>query len=89
MTGNKALARTEIFSDGVFAIAITLLVLDIKVPTIGSILSVNVLVNAIVHLWPSYFAFLYSFGGILFHWKGGYKNTLRRAVLQTTTRFAK
>ena len=68
MTENKSLARLEMFSDGVFAIAITLLVLDIKVPPVDSIHSVNELVNALLHLWPSYFAFLYSFGGILIQW---------------------
>ena len=68
MTENKSLARLEMFSDGVFAIAITLLILEIKVPPIDSIHSVNDLVNALVHLWPSYFAFFYSFGGILIQW---------------------
>ncbi|MFI5153092.1 MAG: TMEM175 family protein [Chitinophagales bacterium] len=68
MTGNKSLGRVEMFSDGVFAIAITLLILEIKVPPQDSIHSVNGLVNALVHLWPSYFAFIYSFGGILIQW---------------------
>ena len=68
MIENKSLARLEMFSDGVFAIAITLLILEIKVPPIDSIHSVNDLVRALVHLWPSYFAFFYSFGGILIQW---------------------
>ncbi len=65
---NKSLVRLEAFSDGVFAIAITLLILEIKVPPVASIHSVNDLVHALVHLWPSYFAFVYSFGGILVQW---------------------
>jgi len=68
MTANKSLARVEMFSDGVFAIAITLLILEIKVPPLHSIHSTNDLVNALLHLWPSYFAFFYSFGGILVQW---------------------
>jgi len=68
MTANKSLARVEMFSDGVFAIAITLLILEIKVPPLSSIHSINDLVHALVHLWPSYFAFFYSFGGILVQW---------------------
>ena len=68
MTKNKSLARLEMFSDGVFAIAITLLILEIKVPPVDSIHSINDLVNALVRLWPSYFAFFYSFGGILVQW---------------------
>lgn len=55
------------FSDGVFAIAITLLILEIKVPR-DSIHSKDDLVNALVNLWPSFFAFSYSFGGILVQW---------------------
>jgi len=68
MAEHKSLNRLEAFSDGVFAIAITLLILEIKVPPIESIHSINDLVNALIHLWPSYFAFFYSFGGILIQW---------------------
>jgi len=68
MTADKSLARVEMFSDGVFAIAITLLILEIKVPPIESIHSVNDLIRALIQLWPSYFAFFYSFGGILIQW---------------------
>jgi uncharacterized membrane protein len=68
MAENKSLARVEMFSDGVFAIAITLLILEIKVPPLDSVHSVNDLINRLIHLWPSYFAFSYSFGGILVQW---------------------
>ncbi len=68
MIEKKSLARIEMFSDGVFAIAITLLILEIKVPPIDSIHSVNDLFDALIYLWPSYFAFFYSFGGILIQW---------------------
>ena len=68
MTESKSLARLEMFSDGVFAIAITLLVIEIKVPAHSSIHSANDLVDALIELWPSYFAFLYAFGGILVQW---------------------
>ena len=68
MTGNKSIARLEMFSDGVFAIAITLLIIEIKVPLHSSIHSAKDLVNALIDLWPSYFAFFYAFGGILVQW---------------------
>jgi len=68
MTESKSLTRLEAFSDGVFAIAITLLILEIKVPPLDSIHSTNDLVNAIIRLWPSFFALFYSFGGILIQW---------------------
>ncbi|MGB7292172.1 MAG: TMEM175 family protein [Thermodesulfobacteriota bacterium] len=48
--------RLEAFSDGVFAIAITLLVLEIKVPLSGSALGRELLI-----LWPSYLAYVISF----------------------------
>jgi len=68
MITTKSLTRVEAFSDGVFAIAITLLILEIKVPPVHSVHSVKDLVDALIHLWPSYFAFTYSFGGILVQW---------------------
>jgi uncharacterized membrane protein len=64
----KENARIEAFSDGVFAIAITLLILEIKVPPHESIHSVNDLWNGLLQLWPSYFAFFLSFGIILVSW---------------------
>jgi len=51
--------RLEAFSDGVFAIAITLLVLEIAVPRLG-----GGLLGAIVGEWPSYLAYLVSFATI-------------------------
>lgn len=48
-------SRLEAFSDGVFAIAITLLVLEIKVPPGGA------LAIGLVQLWPSYLAYAISF----------------------------
>ena len=50
----------EAFSDGVFAIAITLLVLEISVPA-GS---EGDLIGALVDQWPSYLAYFVSFSTI-------------------------
>jgi uncharacterized membrane protein len=55
-----SVARLEAFSDGVFAIAITLLVLDLNVPSPGS-LHGQPLIDALAHQWPAYFAYLVSF----------------------------
>jgi uncharacterized membrane protein len=52
--------RVEAFSDGVFAIAITLLVLEIAVPA-GS---EHDLWAAVVNEWPSYLAYLVSFSTV-------------------------
>jgi uncharacterized membrane protein len=59
-------ARMEAFSDGVFAIAITLLVLEISVPS-GS---ESDLWAALVGEWPSYLAYLVSFASIGAVWFG-------------------
>lgn len=53
-------SRLEAFSDGVLAIAITLLVLEVAVPA-GS---EEDLLGAIVEQWPSYLAYLVSFSTI-------------------------
>ncbi len=49
--------RMETFSDGVFAIAATLLVLEISVDTAHT----HDLGSALLHLWPSYLAYVTSF----------------------------
>ncbi len=53
-------ARTETFSDGVMAIAITLLVLDLSVPT-RSALGTGSLAHALGHEWPQFAAYVTSF----------------------------
>lgn len=58
--------RTEAFSDGVFAIAITLLVLDIRVPPS----EFNDLWGAIKDQWPSYVGYVTSFAAIGGIWLG-------------------
>ncbi len=50
--------RLEAFSDGVLAVAITLLVLDIKVPPISS---PHTLGHDLLHMWPTYAAYVTSF----------------------------
>lgn len=57
--------RIEAFSDGVFAIAITLLILEIKVPHIEDGKS---LATELLHLWSSYFGFIFSFVMIGIYW---------------------
>ena len=54
--------RNEAFSDGVFAIAITLLVLDLRLPGGGT------LTHQLLHVWPQYFAYVVSFLTIGIMW---------------------
>ena len=59
----ESTTRLEAFSDGVFAIAITLLILEIKVPH-----AEHGLWAGLAALWPSYVAFAMSFIVILIMW---------------------
>lgn len=56
--------RLEAFSDGVFAIAITLLILEIKVPSYD----VANLAREMLRQWPSYLAFFISFAFVGIMW---------------------
>src|SRR5215216_628511 len=55
-------------SDGVFAIAITLLVLDIRVPDIPENLVASELPRELLSLWPKYLGYFLSFVGISTFW---------------------
>ena len=50
-------SRTEAFSDGIFAIAVTLLVLELKVPQVEP----GGLADALLESWPSYATYVVSF----------------------------
>ena len=56
-------ARLETFSDGVFAIAATLLILDVNLPPDHGSLT-----HGLAHLWPSYAAYAVSFVTIGIMW---------------------
>src|SRR5262249_18484437 len=60
--------RLEAFCDGVFAIALTLLIIDIKVPASERIRSTRELWLALRHFGPSFFAFVLSFAIIFITW---------------------
>jgi len=67
----KETGRIEAFSDGVFAIAATLLVLEIHVPLAanGDALStVTELWNDLLHQWPHYLAYFMGFSTIVIMW---------------------
>ena len=58
-------SRTEAFSDGVFAIAITLLALNLAQPVAEKYHDPVALREALLDQWPTYIAFLVSFVNIL------------------------
>jgi uncharacterized membrane protein len=61
-------ARLEALSDGVFAIAMTLLVIEIRPPDVESIRATADLWNALWHAVPKISAFLLSFTIIFITW---------------------
>ncbi|HTT54306.1 MAG TPA: TMEM175 family protein [Streptosporangiaceae bacterium] len=63
-----ATGRLEALSDGVYAIALTLLVLDIAVPE--TMAARKDLLSAVGQLWPSYLAYVVSFSTIGASWLG-------------------
>ncbi len=67
----KETGRLEAFSDGVFAFAITLLALDVKIPHVAgdkATSSTASLVHGLAQNWPNYLAFVTSFFSVLIMW---------------------
>ena len=71
-TGEREAARDRDrivnLSDGIFAIALTLLVLDIRVPNIPENLVATELPAALLSLWPKYLSYFLSFVAITVFW---------------------
>jgi uncharacterized membrane protein len=65
----KETGRLEAFSDGVFAVAITLLVLDIKTPKAADLATAHLgLTEALLAQWPAYLSYVLSFLTVLVMW---------------------
>ena len=76
-------ARLESFSDAVFAIAITLLVLLIRIPTPGD----GPLLRSLGRLWPAYAAFVVSFFTVGIIWVNHHAQFARIARVDRTLLF--
>lgn len=78
-TGAFARNRLEAFSDGVFAIVITLLVLELKVPAVHG--SGEDLHRALLHLLPKFLSWIISFAIVLIYWVNHHRffDTLQKA----------
>jgi uncharacterized membrane protein len=75
--------RLEALFDGVFAIAITLLALEVSVPIVDSVRSAD-LVDALVDEWPSYIAYAVTFFIIGAYWVNSHRIfTLLRGIDHT------
>ena len=58
-------ARLETFADGVFAIAATLLILNVDAQVTGGVGNLG---DRLIHIWPSYLAYAVSFVTIGIMW---------------------
>jgi uncharacterized membrane protein len=62
------LERMILFSDAVFAIAITLLVIELKVPEVEKPVEESILLEKLAHMIPKFFGFVISFMFIGIYW---------------------
>lgn len=69
----KETARIEAFSDAVFAIAVTLLVLELHVPEFNIGSNPSALLKELSSQWPTYIAFVISFFSIFIIWVNHHK----------------
>ncbi len=67
------LERIIMFSDGIFAIAITLLIIEIKVPEIHSQVTDKVLWESLIKILPKFIGFVVSFFVIGLYWVGHHR----------------
>jgi uncharacterized membrane protein len=61
LEGRGSLARVEAFSDGVIAIIVTIMVLELHVPEAEGW-------QALLHLWPVFLAYVLSFTYVAIYW---------------------
>src|SRR5262245_58887116 len=61
--------RIEALTDGIFAIAMTLMVFDIKVPSVAQMDRLN-LRHELIQLWPRFLAYVISFVMLGVYWVG-------------------
>ena len=61
--------RIEALTDGIFAIAMTLMVFDIKVPAVTQMNQLN-LRHELIQLWPRFLAYVISFVMLGVYWVG-------------------
>jgi uncharacterized membrane protein len=74
-------ARLETFADGVFAIAATLLIIDVGIPAASD----DTLGAALLHIWPQYLAYAVSFLTIAIMWVNHHR--VLRQLEQVDERF--
>jgi uncharacterized membrane protein len=61
-------SRIEAYSDGVFAIIVTLLILELKVPALPQPTTLAGFLGAVAPLWPKFVSFVFSFFVLAIFW---------------------
>ncbi len=61
--------RIDGLTDGIFSIAMTILVFEIRVPEIVGIVNNQTLINAVLNIYPLFFNFLLSFSLLFTYWR--------------------
>jgi uncharacterized membrane protein len=74
--GGLGLERLVFFSDAVFAIAMTLLVIDVRLPELAGQISDGDLADALGEVWPRVFAYALSFSVIGIYWLAHWRRYL-------------
>jgi len=69
-SGSRELDRLIFFSDAVFAIVMTLLVLEIRVPDVPPDVAAQEVPGLVIALWPKIFSYVLSFIVIGLYWIG-------------------
>lgn len=79
--GSAAFDRVVFFSDAVFAIALTLVAVEIGIPEVADDGSVQALWGALLAKWPALLAFAFTFFWVAFYWRANHAFTVTlRAV---------
>lgn len=65
--------RMILFTDAVFAIAITLLIIEIKAPEIHKNMGFNEMVNQLLNLIPKFIGFVISFFVVAIYWRSHHR----------------
>ena len=61
-------ARLDTLSDGIFAVAMTLLILDVRLPDDFHTTGASELLQGLAGLWPKFLPYLLSFSGLGLRW---------------------
>lgn len=84
MERDPDMARLDTLVDGVFAIALTLLAIELRLPEEAAELGGGDLFASVVGIWPRMFSFVLSFFSLAFYWTGHHR--LARYILRSDGR---